>query len=49
MAVIAQFAVFLVVGLGLWSFYGGRNFDTPDAIFATFIVEQLPAGLRGLL
>jgi SSS family transporter len=49
LAVIAQFAVFLLVGLGLWSFYGGRNFDTPDAIFATFIVEQLPAGLRGLL
>jgi SSS family transporter len=49
LAVIAQFAVFLVVGLGLWSFYGGRNFDTPDAIFATFIVGELPAGLRGLL
>ena len=47
--VIAQFALFLVVGLGLWAFYGARAFDTPDAIFATFIVEQLPAGLRGLL
>lgn len=48
-AVIFQFLVFLLVGLGLWSFYGGRSFDTPDAIFATFIVEQLPAGIRGLL
>ena len=49
LAVIAQFAVFLLVGLGLWSFYGGQNFDTPDAIFATFIVEELPVGIRGLL
>lgn len=47
--VILQFAVFLVVGLGLWSFYGARAFDTPDAIFATFIVQELPSGLRGLL
>ncbi len=47
--VILQFALFLLVGLGLWSFYGGRAFDTPDAIFASFIVEQLPPGIRGLL
>lgn len=47
--VILQFAVFLLVGLGLWAHYGGRSFATPDAIFATFIVEELPAGLRGLL
>ncbi len=49
LVVVLQFAVFLVVGLGLWSFYGGRDFDTPDAIFASFIVQELPAGLRGLL
>ena len=48
-AVMIQFAVFLLVGLGLWAFYGGRGFDTPDAIFATFIVEELPAGVTGLL
>jgi len=48
-AVMAQFLVFLVLGLGLWVFYGGRAFDTSDAIFATFIVEELPAGVTGLL
>lgn len=48
-AVMAQFLVFLLVGLGLWVYYGGRPFDTSDAIFATFIVEALPAGVTGLL
>lgn len=47
--VLAQFLLFLLVGLGLWAFYGGRQFDSTDEIFATFIVEQLPAGLTGLL
>ena len=47
--VIFQFMVFLVLGLGLWSFYGGRDFDSTDAIFATFIVEQLPPWVTGLL
>ena len=44
-----QFLVFLFVGLGLWSFYGGTSFATPDEIFARFIVEQLPPGVTGLL
>ena len=48
-AVILQFALFLAVGLGLWVFYQGRSFDSPDAIFATFIVHQLPPGITGLL
>ena len=47
--VIAQFLLFLMVGLGLWAFYEGRAFDSTDEIFATFIVQQLPAGLTGLL
>jgi solute:Na+ symporter, SSS family len=47
--VIFQFLVFLLVGIGLWSFYAGRSFDSTDEIFATFIVEQLPPGLTGLL
>ncbi len=47
--VIVQFVLFLLVGLGLWAFYGGRTFDTTDEIFATFIVEQLPPGVTGLL
>lgn len=48
-AVIFQFVLFLGVGLGLWVFYQGRTFDRPDAIFATFILHQLPPGVTGLL
>ncbi len=48
--VIVQFLLFLLVGLGLWAFYSGRrSFDSTDEVFATFIVEQLPSGLTGLL
>jgi SSS family transporter len=47
--VIAQFAIFLFVGLGLWAFYEGRAFDASDEIFARFIVEELPVGITGLL
>ncbi|HKJ02129.1 MAG TPA: hypothetical protein VJ997_06730, partial [Longimicrobiales bacterium] len=48
-AVIVQFVLFLTVGLGLWAFYQGRAFERSDEIFATFIVEQLPPGITGLL
>jgi SSS family transporter len=48
-AVIFQFALFLVLGIGLWAFYQGRQFPVPDAIFPTFIVDQMPHGLIGLL
>ncbi len=52
--VFVQFGLFLLVGLGLWSYYGGRTPDqlglqTGDQIFPTFIVDALPAGLSGLL
>jgi Na+/proline symporter len=47
--VMAQFLVFLLVGLGLWVFYGGATFDRSDEIFARFIVDQLPSGVTGLL
>ena len=47
--VIAQFALFLIIGLGLWSFYGGREFGRSDEIFATFIIQELPPGLTGLV
>lgn len=47
--VIAQFALFLVVGVGLYAFYQGRAFDTPDAIFPTFIIEELPPGISGFI
>ena len=49
LAVVVQFLLFLLVGLGLWAFYQGRSFDSSDEIFARFLVEELPAGLTGLL
>jgi solute:Na+ symporter, SSS family len=48
-AVLIQFALFLMVGVGLWAFFGGRTFSAPDMIFPTFIVEQMPPGLLGLI
>ena len=47
--VFLQFTLFLMVGLGLWSAYGTRTFGTTDEIFPTFIVEQMPHGLLGLI
>ncbi|MBC7790118.1 MAG: sodium/solute symporter [Anaerolineae bacterium] len=47
--VFAQFTLFLMIGVGLWVFYGGRTFATPDSIFPTFIVERMPPGLLGLI
>ncbi|MEV0946851.1 sodium:solute symporter [Rhodococcus sp. NPDC049939] len=52
--VFVQFALFLTVGLGLWSYYQGRTpeqlgLSTGDEIFPTFIVEGLPVGISGLL
>jgi solute:Na+ symporter, SSS family len=47
--VFVQFALFLVIGLGLWAFYQGRVFPTTDQIFPMFIIERMPAGLVGLI
>jgi len=47
--VIAQFALFLIIGIGLYAFYEGRSFAIPDQIFPTFIVEVMPPGLTGLV
>jgi Na+/proline symporter len=47
--VFLQFTLFLTVGLGLWAAFRGRTFDSTDAVFPTFIVEQMPHGLLGLV
>jgi SSS family transporter len=47
--VIIQFALFLVLGVSLWVFYQARAFPIPDSIFPTFIVDQMPHGMVGLL
>ena len=48
-AVILQFTLFLMIGIGLYAFYQARQFAVPDSIFPTFVVDSMPAGLRGLL
>ncbi len=48
-AVMAQFALFLMIGIGLWSFYQAEVFATPDQIFPRFIIEVMPSGLTGLV
>ncbi|ASU78114.1 sodium:solute symporter [Actinopolyspora erythraea] len=52
--VLLQFALFLVIGSMLWTFYAGAapeqlGMSSGDALFPRFIVNQLPAGLSGLL
>lgn len=52
--VIFQFALFLVLGIMLYAFYkgqavGGGFVTSSDEIFPKFIVEQLPAGLSGVI
>lgn len=48
-AVLVQFALFLLIGAALSVFYQGRSFETPDAIFPRFIVDHLPPGASGLI
>lgn len=52
--VALQFALFLFIGLLLFAFYDAQSAQqlglaTTDAIFAKFIVEQLPVGISGLI
>jgi SSS family transporter len=49
--ILLQFALFLIVGVMLWAFYRvpSANFGTPDRIYPTFIVTQMPHGISGLL
>src|SRR6187402_2809028 len=48
-AVFAQMALFLMVGVGLWVLYEGRAFAKADEIFPTFIIERMPHGMIGLI
>ena len=48
-AVLAQFALFLFIGIGLWAYYSGQQFPTSDEIFPRFIGEVLPHGMTGLV
>ena len=49
-AVIVQFTLFLMIGVGLWALYSGqRQFGRADDVFPTFILEHMPHGLLGLV
>jgi solute:Na+ symporter, SSS family len=51
--VLAQFALFLLIGTALWSYYTAFApavpFDRPDRVFAHFIATEMPRGLTGLV
>ncbi|MDI6766292.1 MAG: sodium:solute symporter [Bacteroidota bacterium] len=52
--VIIQFAIFLFIGVLLYSYYGGMtlaqlNVLKADEIFPKFIIEHIPSGLSGLI
>lgn len=52
--VFVQFAIFLAVGLALWTYYGQATptelgLTRDDEIFPLFIIEGLPTGVSGLL
>lgn len=50
-AVLFQFALFLIVGVMLWAYYRvpSATFGRPDRIYPTFIVTRMPHGISGLL
>lgn len=51
--ILAQFALFLVIGVALYCFYQIHPplvpFDRTDRVFARFIVDELPPGALGLV
>jgi len=52
--VMIQFAIFLFVGLLLWSYYGGASpgelgLTRADEVFPKFLIEGLPPGVSGLI
>ncbi len=49
--IFLQFTLFLLIGVGLYVFYGlhPETFASADRIFPTFIVREMPVGVAGLL
>ncbi|RJP68923.1 MAG: sodium:solute symporter [Ignavibacteriales bacterium] len=46
--VIFQFAIFLIIGLALFAYYGKMDMRS-DEIFPKFILDQLPVGITGII
>jgi SSS family transporter len=47
--ILVQFALFLLIGSGLYFFYGAGSHANPDRVFPLFIVNEMPRGLAGLM
>ncbi len=49
--ILMQFTLFLLIGAGLYVFYGlhPTAFASADRIFPTFIVREMPIGIAGLM
>jgi SSS family transporter len=48
--VFLQFILFLLIGAGLFVYYAGHEpMAAPDRIFPNFIVQEMPAGISGLM
>jgi SSS family transporter len=51
--VVAQFALFLLIGVGLFVFYQTfppeAAFERVDRVFARFILDEMPVGVLGIL
>lgn len=47
--VFVQFALFLTWGIFIYAALGGMSFDSPDTIMPYFIVNKLPAGIKGMM
>ncbi|MEE2877095.1 MAG: sodium:solute symporter [Candidatus Neomarinimicrobiota bacterium] len=43
-----QFAIFLIIGAGIWVYYGGKEMNSNE-VFSSFIIDSLPAGVKGLI
>jgi solute:Na+ symporter, SSS family len=48
MIVIVQFAIFLIVGVMLYAYYGSMDVRS-DEVFPMFIIDVLPAGITGVI
>ncbi len=46
--IIFQFALFLVIGVLLFAYYGSIDIKS-DEIFSKFIIEVLPSGVKGII
>jgi SSS family transporter len=49
LVILFQFTLFLLIGTGLYYFYGYGTHKAPDRVFPEFIVGVMPVGVAGLI